>query len=435
MSQISLIPFDGQEIGQGYNSETRESVGTGLTVASVSEDPAANGQEVTTIFDSVTSQESLMESLGISSSLDVRYGLFSGGAKFDFAQNHAVNSFSSFIAGRCVVHNAIRHGHGLRLNDDAGPLVTAQRMDEFKTAFGDMFVRSLKTGGEFDVVARITSVDEEHQSSLAASLHGEYNGLLASGSFQASFNTAMKETNNRTEVTVFMSQAGGIGGQASFTGPDAAKILDRLSQFPQSVHEHPVGYEVELANYNTIPIPVPTAEEREDRNIVLKDCFDQKMGFLKALSDMSFLLSENASLFFDNLPPQEDLLRIQGQYRTALNGLMAHAIRVSTGKMDPPQTFVANPAPPPLNFKKKPFNTAPVTIPDWTNVYVQFVTIGGTEQGGTVHKSAAEIGLKTQVVAVPNVPGRGGDIASTSPPAGTVVPVGTVVTLNVFDDD
>jgi hypothetical protein len=28
-----------------------------------------------------------MESLGISSSLDVRYGLFSGGAKFDFAQN------------------------------------------------------------------------------------------------------------------------------------------------------------------------------------------------------------------------------------------------------------------------------------------------------------------------------------------------------------
>ena len=72
MSQISLIPFDGQEIGQGYNSDTRESVGTGLTVASVSEDPAANGQEVTTIFDSVTSQESLMESLGISSSLDVR---------------------------------------------------------------------------------------------------------------------------------------------------------------------------------------------------------------------------------------------------------------------------------------------------------------------------------------------------------------------------
>src|SRR6266478_3077273 len=111
MPQIIIVPFDGQEIGQGFNSETRESIGTGLTVASIGEDKAANGQEVTTTFESVTSQESLMKSLGISASLDVRYGLFSGGAKFDFAESNAVNSFSSFIAGRCVVHNALRRGH------------------------------------------------------------------------------------------------------------------------------------------------------------------------------------------------------------------------------------------------------------------------------------------------------------------------------------
>jgi hypothetical protein len=79
MPQIIIIPHDGQEIGQGYNSDTRESIGTGLTLANVSEDPTADGQVVTTVFNSVTSQESLMESLGISASLDVRYGLFSGG--------------------------------------------------------------------------------------------------------------------------------------------------------------------------------------------------------------------------------------------------------------------------------------------------------------------------------------------------------------------
>jgi hypothetical protein len=363
MPQVIVIPFDGQEIGQGYNSKTRESIGTGLIVANIAEDPAANGQDVTTIFESVTSQESLMESLGISASLDVRYGLFSGGAKFNFAENHSVNSFSSFIVGRCVVHNALHHGHDFRLNETAAQLVTAGRMDEFKTAFGDMFVRAMKTGGEFDVVARITSVSEEHQSELSASLHAAYLGLTAAGSFEASFNKAMKETNNRTEVTVFMSQAGGIGTQASFTGPDATKILDRLSQFPESVHQHPVGYEVELANYDTIPIPVPTEEQREDRRIVLQDCFDQKMGFLKALSDIKFMLGENASLIFENLSPPEELLKIQAQYRTALNALMAHAIRISTGKMDPPQLFVANPFPPPLSFKKKPFSQPlPATI-------------------------------------------------------------------------
>jgi hypothetical protein len=33
---------------------------------------------------------------------------------------------------------------------------------------------------------------------------------------------------------------------------------------------------------------------------------------------------------------------------------MAHAIRVVTGKLSPPQLFAASPAPPPLNFKKRP---------------------------------------------------------------------------------
>ena len=362
MPQIIVIPFDGQEIGQGYNSESRESIGTGLTVADTSEDPAANGQTVTTLFESVSSQESLAKSLGISASLDVRYGLFSGGAKFDFAENHAVNSFSSFIAGRCVVHNAIRHGHGFKLNDDAGALVKAQRMDEFKTAFGDMFVRSLKTGGEFDVVVRITSVSEKSQTQVAASLNAAYNGICASGDFKASFDNAMTETKQQTEITVFMFQAGGSGKQAAFTGPDATKVLDRLSEFPSFVHEHPVGYEVELASYNTIPIPVPTAEEREDRDLVLRDCLAQKTGFLKALSDLDLLLNPNASLFFDDLPPQSELVKIQGQYRSSLNGLMAHAIKIATGKMDPPQTFVANPAPPPLVFKKKAYAIPPVAI-------------------------------------------------------------------------
>jgi hypothetical protein len=353
MSQIILIPFSDQEIGQGFNFDSRENVGTGLAVGNMSEDPVADGQVVRTSFTSVTTQESLMESLGISASTDVRYGLFSGGAKMDFAQSHAVNSFSSFIAGRCEVHNAIRRGHGFHLTPEAAAVVATGDTKAFKTTFGDMFVRSLKTGGEFYVVARITSVSEEHQSKMAASLHAEYNGLTAAGTFKASFETAMKETGSRSEVTVFMSQAGGIGSQAAFTGSDAAKILERLGQFPQSAHDHPVAYEAELATYDTIPIPVLPPEEREDRDIVLADCLAQKTKFLTALADLQFLLGPTATAFFDDLPTPPELARLDAQYRAGLNGLMAHAIKVATGKMDPPQLFQANPAPPPLNFKRR----------------------------------------------------------------------------------
>ena len=351
MSQVIRTPFDDHEIGQGFNIDTRERVGTGLAVATVSEDPNANGQIVRTSFQSVTTQESLVESLGISASVDARYGLFSGDAKLNFAQSNAINSFSSFVAGRCEVHNATRHGHGFVLTPEASPLLSDPK--KFRAAFGDMFVRSLKTGGEFYVVARVTSASEAHQSKIAASLQAEYNGLVASGTFKAAFEKATSETSGQTEVTVIMSQAGGIGGQASFTGPDATRVLERLSQFPQSVHEHPVGYEAELATYDTIPIDFPSPEEIEDRDIVLADCLTQKMRFLKALSDLQFAEGPNGTVFFVDVPPATELSIMELEYRRALNGLIAHAIKVATGKMNPPQVFEANPKPRPVVFKKR----------------------------------------------------------------------------------
>jgi hypothetical protein len=287
-------------------------------------------------------QDSLMETLGITASADVRHGLISGGAKMAFAESHAVNSFSSFIVGRCEVRNAVRHGSGFQLTPVAEALARSGNMTAFKTAFRDMFVRFIKRGGEFYVIARITSSSEEHQTTLAASLHAEYNGLATSGSVSAEFKNATKETHNRTEVAVSMNQAGGIGSQLSFTGMDALKVLERLSQFPQIAHEHPVAYEVELATYDTIPIDVAPPEEREDRNTVLRDCLPQKMGFLKPCQICNSCSVRVERCFFDDLPPNTELAKMEGHYRKALNSLMAHAIESESGRMNPPQMFEAN---------------------------------------------------------------------------------------------
>jgi hypothetical protein len=353
MAQVIRVPFDDQQIGQGFNFDSGENVGTALAVASVAVDPVVDGSIVRTSFSSVTTQESLMEALGISASADARYGLFAADAKINFAQSHAINSFSSFVAGRCEVQNATRHGRGFSLTPEAAALITAGNLKAFKTAFGDMFVRSLKTGGEFFVVARITSTSEVHQSQLAAKLHAAYNGLATAGDFKAAFSEAATQTSGRTDVTVFMSQAGGVGGQLSFTGPDAARVLERLSEFPQTVREHPVGYEAEIASYDTLAFPAPSPEESEDRDIVLADCLRLKLNFLKALADLQFAQAANAGSFFEALPAPAELAALESQYRIALNGLMAHAIRVANGKLTPPQVFVPDPAPSPLTLKKR----------------------------------------------------------------------------------
>ncbi len=83
MPQVMVIPFEGQEIGMGFNSQTRESLGTALVVPDISENKVADGQDVTTFFEMVSDQDSLMQALGVSASVDARYMLFSGDAKLN----------------------------------------------------------------------------------------------------------------------------------------------------------------------------------------------------------------------------------------------------------------------------------------------------------------------------------------------------------------
>jgi hypothetical protein len=184
----------------------------------------------------------------------------------------------------------------------------------------------------------------------------------------------MSETSNHTDVTVWMHQGGGQGDDLTFAGLDATKILAQISKLPTFAHHNPIAYEAELAAYNTIQIPVPSPEEREDQALALADCAQQKIGFLAALSDLELASSDETSMLFDDLPSKDDLNHMKGQYRTTLDALISHAMLVATGRMVPPQLFVANPAPPAINFKKKPFVSPPAPLPSPQAVQVPDVT-------------------------------------------------------------
>ena len=71
--------------------------------------------------------------------------------------------------------------------------------------------------------------------------------------------------------------------------------------------------------------------------IVLADCLTQKMRFLKALSDLQFAEGPDGTVFFVDVPPATELSIMESEYRRALNGLIAHAIKVATGKINPPR--------------------------------------------------------------------------------------------------
>lgn len=350
--QRIVVPFNGHVIGEGFNSDTVERVGVGLDVARIGEDPQAPGQTAVFKFDMVTSQASLEKALNIGAELEARYALFSGGGTFGFAESSAINTSSTYIVASCVVLNALRSGSGLTPTAAAQALIDAGDLDSFKRAFGDRFTQALHTGGEFHALVRVTSSNTEHQRDIAASLHGELNGLLASGHFSASLDIAQKDTSSHTEVDIQIYQTAGVGTQVTMPGADAASIRSHMNEFAQAAHQSAAAYQAELLTYDTLALPFPSLLELEDRREVLADCLVRRQGYLSAISDLTFAQTQDAPLIFADLPSPQELVDLQNAFRRILGQLMDHARGVAAGTIDP-VPFVAQDEPAPPHFKRR----------------------------------------------------------------------------------
>lgn len=350
--QRVVVPFSGHVIGEGFNSETVQRVGTALNVGAVGEDPVAPGQTAVFKFQMVTSQASLEKALNIGAELDARYGLFSAGGKFSFAEDSAINSSSTYIIASCVVTNALRSGSGFTPNPSAQPLVAAGDTDGFKRAFGDRFTQALHTGGEFFALVRVTSSNVSHQQQIAASLHAELNGLFTSVSFQASLQEAEKDTSSHTEIDVQVNQTGGVGDQVQIPGTDANRIRDHMNTFAAAAHTNAAAFQAELVSYDILALPFPSPADDELKHQVLADCLAQRQRLWSAISDITFAQGQDAALIFDDLPSAGELADLESKFRAALNQLLDHARRVSTGTIAP-TVFVADPPLALPHFKRR----------------------------------------------------------------------------------
>ncbi len=350
--QRIVVPFNGHVIGEGFNSDAVERVGVALDVAKVGEDAQAPGQTALFKFDMVTSQASLEKSLNIGAQLEARYALFSGGGTFGFAESSAINTTSTYIVASCVVLNALRSGSGFTANSAAQPLIDKGDLETFKRAFGDRYTQALHTGGEFHALVRVTSSNAEHQRDISASLHGEMNGLFASGSFSASLDIAQKDASSHTEVDIQIYQTAGVGAEVKMPGADAAAIRSHMNEFAQAAHQSAAAYQAELLTYDTLALPFPSLMELEDRRQELADCLIRRQVYLSAISDLTFAQAQDAPLIFADLPTPQELVDLQNAFRRILGQLMDHARGVAAGTIDP-IPFVAQNEPALPHFKRR----------------------------------------------------------------------------------
>jgi hypothetical protein len=376
--QVRRLMFTSERVGMGFNSDSGLAVGTPFILNDivVEADPRAPGQEVFSEITIINTHEELIRSIGMSVEAQGRYGFFSGALKAQFAESTKYNSTSTILTAKVIVQNPFKRGRDFNLTEPAKGLLNPLQKETFTKAFGDSFVRGLQTGGEFYAVVRLTSVSTAKQAELAASLQAAYNGVVASAEFEAKFKEANLSSSTRSEFSGMMYQRAGTGEKISvLTKID--DILERVENFPKIVQAEPVAYEVEVATYDTLPLPLPTPEEQEDFLFALHDAREKKLSFLQTKNDLEFARSHPE--FFEGLPSDDVLSNAITVYTKLTNAVMSHGIELSRGRMKPPRLFdpselptpIVVPAPIPLKRKTVPGPTIPV--PDlfgWTDADV-----------------------------------------------------------------
>jgi len=345
IAQVRRLNYNGEDIGMGFNSDTGLAVGTALDFDLPTGERSQEAEASVTL---ITSHEQLMQSIHMSAELEGRYAFSTGGAKVDYSKNSSYNSSSTFILAKLVITNDVSRGKNFRLKPELLQLLNAGQEDTFSRAFGDSFVRAHYNGGEFYALMRMTSVDSKTESKLSASLHASVQGLIASADFKSQMDLANRNETTRTEFFVSFFQKGGSGAAEIGTTLDVDDIKKRLKDFPDAVKNHPFPYYIEVATYDTVPLPTPTKEEREGFLLALTETNQQKLKYIQGRNDCEFA-AEHPEFFFQP-PPRGDLLAASGQYLQLMNAAIAHSVNLSNGRVDPPQAFDPARLTPPLTI-------------------------------------------------------------------------------------
>ncbi|MFI1035961.1 hypothetical protein [Streptomyces sp. NPDC020951] len=256
MAAQTEIPFlDGMKVGLGYDvltgvaTKSPAVMGTSLTA------PAqAGGQTVTKTLQIAQETSVLHQALGISGDVSAGSMFGDASAKFKFASDIAVNSFSLYVVVGVQVFNATQTLDNPVLSEEAADLLRKHKTARFRDRFGDRFILGIKTGGEYFAIYKVESLDTTERSSIAGEIHARAGAPgVAGGSLDAAISSKIAASKSKLDVSVHVFQAGG-----SNTGTETTldAIMQKARVFPTLVGvDQGVPYSMLVHDYRALALP------------------------------------------------------------------------------------------------------------------------------------------------------------------------------------
>jgi hypothetical protein len=244
------MPFlTGMIYGRGVDVLTGAQLGIAVDPGPVARQ--SGGLNVSFRITRVDSQEELLHAIGVDVETSAHFSLFSSEGIFGFINQLTMSRQSTHLLVRVVATYPAETLTHPRYTDEALALLKTVTPDQFRARFGDGFVSSMQTGGEYFALFSILSESLDIQQCACASLKADFENSLTVFFAPGGFSQQTRDLLSNCVVRILTYQQGG-GADGSSPASDPEKILQRISEFPKLVEQNPVVHTVWLTGYATL---------------------------------------------------------------------------------------------------------------------------------------------------------------------------------------
>jgi hypothetical protein len=418
MPDMPTVEFqDPMAFGKGIQSLQLRPRGDG--VVGDAPPPASGSQTVEFALRKIESYDDYQKALGFDADASASYGLFHGSAKFDWSEQHKYTSFSRYLVASITVTNEFQQLANPKLTPSAAALLAAGNTDRFYDEFGDSFVLGITTGGAYFALLEFTSQSESDLSKISATLDvGEY-GVFSG---QASFSSAVQRFSGQTSLKVDSFQ---LGGTDTTQAVAVDSIIAKAAGFAPEVQQKAAKFTAFLQDYQTLDLPAgPNPVDIDNARLVLQNYTPLRNQLVERLNEIEYVQIHPDQ--FVN-PQNFDLVSLQSQVSAALRQITSNASVCADSIKNCQFPDVAIPAvtlPP----RKDGAPAIPqVQVPDLSAIPNNIPSFA--------RQKLTQLGLQFTVSGPDQITQNGiflnGHVTSTAPPAGTMVNVGSVVSLQI----
>ncbi len=240
--------------------------------------------------------------LGISAEASGGAGPFSASARFDFAKDSKVQSNSTTLLMMCTKSFGFTQIRKPTLDAEAAKLVATGNAELFAERYGDYFVAGIESGGQFFGIIKIEYASESDKTNISAKVAGSYG--LFSAQVSMNLSSAIKDTHSQVTASLYYQ-----GGNVSTAVKTPDDLFTAKSEWESTVLTSAKPYSVLLLPWVVADGPLPpNAADLQHQKDVLVACAKLRSQTLDKLNSIEYVLDSNSQSFFQFKPGDGDRL-------------------------------------------------------------------------------------------------------------------------------